>query len=173
MTRRFLLLTSLVVAAACQQQQTDRASNTSTTSNVAAPAAAVPVQAVEAAPRAAGCADQLTFVMNPSPNQAVMQDRMPADRLEQVRSGTERRFKEVAAQMCGAGELAQTAFTAYDRVMVTDAEGATEPNIYPGEGRTLNYEFAFADDQTLPPAAEFRAAFLCMANPNQEGCFND
>lgn len=176
MQRHYLLSTLLVVTAACQQQQADPATNEATAANAAnatVPERAQPALASTASPRSAGCADRLSFVMNPARTQAVIQDRMPAERLEQVRAGTERLFKEVAGEMCASGELPPTAFDAYDQVMVTDAEGASEPNIYPGERRTLNYELAFADDQTVPPPAEFRAAFLCMGDPAREGCASD
>lgn len=173
MGRRHLYLASLLIAAACHQQSNDSPNVGAASSNMAAPSNVTASNAVGAASQASGCADRLDFVMNPSPAQLVLQEHMPTETFERVRSGTEQRFKSVANGMCASGALPASAFDAYDRVMITDAEGATEPTLYAGENRTLNYELAFAGDQTVPPEDLFRDAFLCLHDQNREGCFQD
>jgi hypothetical protein len=170
MDRRYLCLASSLVAAACHQPADIP---NATASNAAAPANIAAANMAAAVPHAGGCADRLAFVMNPSPDQLVIQEHMPAETLERVRSGTEQRFKSVANRMCASGDLPRSLFDAYDRIMITDAEGATEPTLYAGEHRTLNYELAFAGDQTLPAEDMFRDAFLCLQDANREGCFED
>ena len=172
MDRRYLYLASLLIAAACRPQPAE-VPNAAASSNTVAPANMAAPNITAAALQAGGCADRLDFVMNPSPAQLVVQEHMPAETLERVRSGTEQRFKSVANRMCAGGDLPASAFDAYDRVMITDAEGATEPTLYAGENRTLNYELAFAGDQTVPTEDMFRDAFLCLHDPNREGCFED
>jgi len=172
MGRRYLYVASLVIAAACQARRDD-APNAPTSSNAAAPANVIASNSAGAAPRTSGCADRLDFVMNPTPDQQVLQDHMPTETLERVRIGTEQRFKMVANAMCARGDLPAQLFDAFDRVMITDAEGATEPTLYAGENRTLNYELAFAADQTVPAEDMFRDAFLCLHDQNREGCFQD
>jgi hypothetical protein len=171
MERRYLYLASSLIVAACQQQPAEvpnaSASMDSAAANIVGPNTAAAV------PQASGCADRLNFVMNPSPAQLSMQEHMPTETLERVRSGTEQRFKSVANRMCAGGDLPASLFGAYDRVMITDAEGATEPTLYAGENRTLNYELAFAGDQTVPADEMFRDAFLCLQDATREGCFED
>ena len=167
---RFLFASAFLVAA-CQQQAGGDA-NAGGASNVNAAVNAVAAQA-RPAPAATGCADRLVFVMNPEPSQLALQQHMAAERLESVRRATEERFKAVARAMCAGGELPSTTFDAFDRVMITDAEGATEPTIHAGENRTLNYELAFAGDQNVPSEEAFRSALLCLQDANREGCFED
>jgi hypothetical protein len=172
MGRPQVLFASLLVLAGCQQQP--GGNSTASASPIANDAIRVTIATASPdAPPGTGCADRLVFVMNPEPAQLALQEHMPAERLESVRRGTAERFRTVASAMCAGGDLPASAFDAYDRVMITDAEGATEPTLYAGENRTLNYELAFAGDQTVPSEAMFREAFLCLHDPNREGCHED
>jgi hypothetical protein len=171
MKTRHLLIACLLVAPACQKAPDAPSNNTAAATNLASANAVSPAPATASV--GAGCADRLTFTMNPDKGQEVIQDHLSAAVLEQVRKGTEARFKTVANRMCSTGELPAAALAPFDRVVITDAEGASEPTIYPGEGKVLNYELAFAGSQDIPGEADFHDAFLCLKDPKGGHCYED
>jgi ABC-type transport system substrate-binding protein len=81
-------------------------------------------------------------------------------------------FAAAAAHLCASGVVRPTHFARYRRLLVRNAEGAAEPNIYddaeeqPG---ALIIEFAFADGPP-PTQAAVEAALRCWRNPSGAGC---
>ena len=60
---------------------------------------------------------------------------------EQARARIEAAFRRTASALCVAGTLSVATFLGFDRVVLSHAEGAMEPTLYPGHTpRTLIYE---------------------------------
>jgi hypothetical protein len=173
MTSRYLIIACLLAAPACQKAPDAPAGNTAAAANLASANAAAPAAPTAPTSASAGCADRLVFAMNPDKGQEALQDHLAPAKLEQVRKGTEARFKTVANRMCVSGELPAAALAPFEKVVITDAEGASEPTIYAGEGKVLNYELAFAGSQDIPGEAEFHDAFLCFKDPQRGHCYED
>jgi len=81
-------------------------------------------------------------------------------------------FAAAASHLCATGVVRAAHLARYRRLLVRNAEGADNPNIYddaeeqPG---ALIIEFAFADGPApAQPAVE--AALRCWRNPNAAGC---
>ena len=81
-------------------------------------------------------------------------------------------FAAAASHLCASGVVRPANLARYRRLLVRNAEGADNPNIYddaeeqPG---ALIIEFAFADGPApAQPAVE--AALRCWRNPNAAGC---
>ncbi|MBV9881973.1 MAG: hypothetical protein JO276_03100 [Sphingomonadaceae bacterium] len=81
-------------------------------------------------------------------------------------------FAAAATHLCGSGVVRPANLARYRSLLVRDAEGATEPNIYddaeehPG---ALIIEFAFAGGGA-PSQAQIEAALRCWRNPHAAGC---
>ena len=81
-------------------------------------------------------------------------------------------FAAAASHLCAAGVVRATNLAPYRRLLVRNAEGAAEPNIYddaeeqPG---ALILEYAFAGGPA-PTQAAIEAALRCWRNPNGAGC---
>jgi hypothetical protein len=81
-------------------------------------------------------------------------------------------FAAAAARLCAAGAVRPAQFASYRRLLVRNAEGAMEPNIYddaeeqPG---ALIIEFAFAGGPP-PTQAQVETAIRCWRSPEAEGC---
>jgi hypothetical protein len=81
-------------------------------------------------------------------------------------------FAAAASHLCAAGVVRAANLRPYRRLLVRNAEGAAEPNIYddaeeqPG---ALILEYAFAGGPA-PTQAAIEAALRCWRNPNGAGC---
>jgi hypothetical protein len=81
-------------------------------------------------------------------------------------------FAAAATHLCGAGVVRPANVARYRSLLVRDAEGAAEPNIYddaeehPG---ALIIEYAFAEGGP-PTQAQVEAALRCWRNPRGAGC---
>jgi hypothetical protein len=81
-------------------------------------------------------------------------------------------FAAAATHLCAAGVVRPANVARYRSLLVRDAEGATNPNIYddaeehPG---ALIIEYAFADGGA-PTQAQVEAALRCWRNPRGAGC---
>lgn len=80
-------------------------------------------------------------------------------------------FAAAASNLCGSGVVRAAHLRAYSRLLVRNAEGATEPKIYddaeelPG---ALIIEYVFEGAAPAQPAIE--AALRCWRNPQRAGC---
>ena len=81
-------------------------------------------------------------------------------------------FAAAANHLCAAGIVRPANVARYRSLLVRDAEGAADPNVYddaeehPG---ALIIEFAFADAGP-PTQAQVEAALRCWRNPHGPGC---
>ena len=81
-------------------------------------------------------------------------------------------FAAAANHLCASGVVRPINVARYRSLLVRDAEGASDPNIYddaeehPG---ALIIEFAFADAGP-PTQAQIEAALRCWRNPHGAGC---
>jgi hypothetical protein len=81
-------------------------------------------------------------------------------------------FASAASHLCASGIVRPANLARYRRLLVRNAEGANEPNIYddaeeqPG---ALIIEFAFAGGPP-PTQAGIEAALRCWRNPGAAGC---
>ena len=81
-------------------------------------------------------------------------------------------FATAATHLCASGVVRPANVARYRSLLVRDAEGAAEPNIYddaeehPG---ALILEFAFADGGP-PTQAQVETALRCWRNPQRAGC---
>jgi hypothetical protein len=81
-------------------------------------------------------------------------------------------FAAAASHLCGAGIVRPANVARYRSLLVRDAEGATDPNIYddaeehPG---ALIIEYAFTGEAP-PTQAQVEAALRCWRNPRGAGC---
>jgi hypothetical protein len=81
-------------------------------------------------------------------------------------------FAAAANHLCATGIVRPVNVARYRSLLVRDAEGAADPNIYddaeehPG---ALIIEFAFADAGP-PSQAQIEAALRCWRNPHGAGC---
>jgi len=81
-------------------------------------------------------------------------------------------FAAAANHLCASGIVRPANVARYRSLLVRDAEGATDPNIYddaeehPG---ALIIEFAFADAGP-PSQIQVEAALRCWRNPHGAGC---
>ena len=82
-------------------------------------------------------------------------------------------FAAAANHLCGAGVVRPANVARYRSLLVRDAEGATNPNIYDDaeeHAGALIIEYAFAAAGTPPSQAQIEAALRCWRNPHGAGC---
>ena len=82
-------------------------------------------------------------------------------------------FAAAATHLCGAGVVRPANVARYRSLLVRDAEGATNPNIYDDaeeHAGALIIEYAFAAAGTPPTQAQIEGALRCWRNPHGAGC---
>jgi hypothetical protein len=134
----------------------------------AAVAAFTPAMAVPPAhPAAAGC--HFALPASPDNDSFTAAGRSGGAALAQQTGAA---FAAAAAHLCGTGLVHPANVARYRSLLVRDAEGATNPNIYddaeehPG---VLIIEYAFAAGGS-PTQAQIEAALRCWRNPHGAGC---
>lgn len=81
-------------------------------------------------------------------------------------------FAAAATHLCAAGVVRPANVARYRSLLVRDAEGATDPNIYDDaeeHAGALIIEYAFAGGGP-PTQAQIEAALRCWRNPHGAGC---
>jgi hypothetical protein len=127
-----------------------------------------------AQPAGAGCQIALRAEAETASFAAAGRDAAPA-RIAQLARATGAAFNAAASRLCAAGELRRAQVAPFSRLLVRNAEGAAEPNVYddaeeqPG---SLIIEYAFTDGGA-PSGAAIEAAIRCWRNPEREGCSED
>ena len=134
---------------------------------IAAIAAGAPVLAAQPARPAAGChialpatADAESFTNAGRSNGAASAQQTGAV------------FAAAATHLCGAGVVRPANLARYRSLLVRDAEGAANPNIYDDaeeHAGALIIEYAFAAGGP-PSQAQVEAALRCWRNPHGAGC---
>ena len=128
-----------------------------------APAMAVP----PARPAAAGC--HIALPASPDAESFTNAGRSGAAALAQ-QTGTV--FTAAVNHLCAAGTVRPANVARYRSLLVRDAEGAADPNIYDDaeeHAGALIIEYAFAGDAP-PSQAQIEAALRCWRNPQGAGC---
>jgi len=90
----------------------------------------------------------------------------------QLASATGTVFAAAASHLCASGVVRAPNLARYNRLLVRNAEGAAEPNIYDDaeeQAGALIIEFAFADGGA-PAQAAVETALRCWRNPQGAGC---
>jgi hypothetical protein len=80
-------------------------------------------------------------------------------------------FAAAASHLCAAGVVRATNLARYQRLLVRNAEGATEPKIYDDaeeQAGALIIEYVFDGEAPAPAAIE--TALRCWRNPQRAGC---
>ena len=135
----------------------------------AATAAFAPAMAVPPAhPAAAAC--HIALPASPDNDSFTAAGRSGGGALAQQTGAA---FAAAATHLCGSGVVRPANVARYRSLLVRDAEGATNPNIYddaeehPG---VLIIEYAFAAASSPPSQAQIEAALRCWRNPHGAGC---
>ena len=80
-------------------------------------------------------------------------------------------FATAASRLCAARVVTAAHLRPYNRLLVRNAEAATEPNIYDDaeeQAGALIIEFVF--ESAAPSAAQIERALRCWRNPQLAGC---
>lgn len=131
--------------------------------------AATASPALAAAPARAGCS--LSLPAEADGESFEMAGRASgADRARLVMQ-TGAAFAAAASHLCGSGVVRAANLRPFSRLLVRNAEGATEPNVYDdaeGSPGALIIEYVF---ESSPPAqAAIEHALRCWRNPQAAGC---
>jgi len=96
-------------------------------------------------------------------------------RIQQLARETGAAFAAAASRLCASGVVTAAHLRPFSRLLVRNAEGAAEPNVYddaeeqPG---ALIIEFAFTDAGAPAPAA-IENALRCWRDPERDGCMDE
>ena len=135
-------------------------------------ASAAPALAVPGARPAAPATCHIALTARPDTDSFTAANRANGAALTQATGAA---FTAAATHLCAAGIVRPAHVARYRSLMVRDAEGATDPNVYddaeehPG---VLIIEFAFADGGP-PTQAQIEAALRCWRNPHGAGCTHE
>ena len=80
-------------------------------------------------------------------------------------------FAAAASHLCASRVVTAANLRPYTKLLVRNAEGATEPNIYDDaeeQAGALIIEFVF--DSTPPTQAQIEHSLRCWRNPQAAGC---
>jgi hypothetical protein len=80
-------------------------------------------------------------------------------------------FAAAASHLCVSGVVRAANLARFSKLLVRDAEGATEPNVYDdpeGSPGALIIEYVF--DGAAPTQTAIEHALRCWRNPRQAGC---
>jgi hypothetical protein len=80
-------------------------------------------------------------------------------------------FAAAASRLCGAGVVRAAHLRPYSRLLVRNAEGASEPKIYDDaeeQAGALIIEYVF--ESAAPAQTAIEAALRCWRNPQAAGC---
>lgn len=80
-------------------------------------------------------------------------------------------FAAAASHLCASRVVTAANLRPYNKLLVRNAEGATEPNVYDDaeeHAGALIIEYVF--DSTAPTQAQIEHALRCWRNPQAQGC---
>jgi hypothetical protein len=139
---------------------------------IAASAAAVlALPAAGLPPAAAGAACHLSLRAEADADSFTAANRAAGAARTRLVQETGANFATAASHLCASGVVRAANLARYRRLLVRDAEGATEPKIYddaeeqPG---ALILEYVF--DGAAPAPAAIETALRCWRNPARAGC---
>ena len=134
---------------------------------VASPAAAA--QPAPARPAAGAC--QLSLRAEADGETFEMAERASGAARDRLVQQTGANFAAAASHLCASRVVTAANLRPYNKLLVRNAEGATEPNIYDDaeeHAGALIIEFVF--DSTAPTQVQIEHALRCWRNPQTAGC---
>jgi hypothetical protein len=134
-------------------------------------AALAPGQQALAAQPAAGGACSLSLRAEADGESFEMAERASGAARDRLVQQTGTNFAAAAARLCASRVVTAANLRPYNRLLVRNAEGATEPNIYDDaeeNAGALIIEYVF--ESAAPSVAQIEHALRCWRNPQLAGC---
>ena len=134
-------------------------------------AALAPGHQADAAQPAAGGACSLSLRAEADGESFEMAERASGAARDRLVQQTGANFAAAASRLCAARVVTAANLRPYNRLLVRNAEAATEPNIYDDaeeQAGALIIEFVF--ESAAPSAAQIEHALRCWRNPQLAGC---
>jgi hypothetical protein len=131
---------------------------------------ASPAQAATAQP-AAGGACRLSLPAEADGETFEMAERAAGPARDRLVQQTGANFAAAASHLCASRVVTAANLRPYNKLLVRNAEGATEPNVYDDaeeHAGALIIEFVF--DSTAPTQTQIEHALRCWRNPQTQGC---
>ena len=138
---------------------------------VAAALAAFAGPGQAAAAQAAGGACSLSLRAEADGETFDMAERATGAARDRLVQQTGANFAAAASHLCASRVVTAANLRPYNKLLVRNAEGASEPNIYDDaeeNAGALIIEFVF--DSTAPTQAQIEHALRCWRNPQLQGC---
>jgi hypothetical protein len=133
-------------------------------------AVASPAHAAAAQP-AAGAACQLSLRAEADGESFDMAERAAGPARDRLVQQTGANFAAAASHLCAARVVSAANLRPYNKLLVRNAEGATEPNIYDDaeeHAGALIIEYVF--ESAAPTQQQIEHALRCWRNPQAQGC---
>jgi hypothetical protein len=124
-----------------------------------------------AAAQAAGAACQLSLRAVADGESFDMAERASGPARERLVTQTGVNFAAAASHLCASRVVTAANLRPYTRLLVRNAEGATEPNVYDDaeeNAGALIIEYVF--ENAAPTQAQIEHALRCWRNPQTQGC---
>ena len=124
-----------------------------------------------AAAQAAGGACALSLRAEADGETFDMAERATGAARDRLVQQTGANFAAAASHLCASRVVTAANLRPYNKLLVRNAEGASEPNIYDDaeeNAGALIIEFVF--DSTAPTQAQIEHALRCWRNPQLQGC---
>ncbi len=136
---------------------------------VASPAPAAAAQAAPARPAAGAC--QLSLRAEADGESFEMAERASGPARDRLVQQTATNFAAAASHLCASRVVTAANLRPYNKLLVRNAEGATEPNVYDDaeeHAGALIIEYVF--ESAAPTQAQIEHALRCWRNPQTPGC---
>ena len=133
--------------------------------------AAVASPAHAAAAQAAGAACQLSLRAEVDGESFDMAERAAGPARDRLVQQTGANFAAAASHLCASRVVTAANLRPYNKLLVRNAEGATEPNVYDDaeeHAGALIIEYVF--ESAAPTQAQIEHALRCWRNPQVRGC---
>ena len=124
-----------------------------------------------AAAQAAGAACQLSLPAEADGESFDMAERAPGAARARLVQQTGANFAAAASHLCASRVVTAANLRPYNKLLVRNAEGATEPNVYDDaeeHAGALIIEYVF--ESAAPTQAQIEHALRCWRNPQLAGC---
>jgi len=124
-----------------------------------------------AAAQAAGAGCQLSLRAEADGETFDMAERAAGPARDRLAQQTGANFAAAASHLCASRVVTAASLRPYNKLLVRNAEGATEPNVYDDaeeHAGALIIEYVF--DSTAPTQTQIEHALRCWRNPQAQGC---
>jgi hypothetical protein len=131
--------------------------------------------ALAAAAPAPGCADAIRYDLDRASFRTDGANRpIPAARLEPFRQKAAKAFRDAADGLCARKAIPAAKVAQIKRVVIQDAGGAMEPQLYEAREfgpNSLVFQWVFAQGPlSVPSRRDIEDALVCRYHPNRKGC---